>query len=87
MNWTYYDWNQHYGEKKMIENKYKKAIEQIWGSESHNVSLLMSQNGTLYAECESTFDRRVLTDSNYREQLNDMFYDYCVENASWMGVS
>jgi len=28
-----------------------------------------------------------LTDTNYREVLNDMFYDYCVENASWMGVS
>ena len=71
----------------MIENKYKKAIEQIWGSESHNVSLLLSQRGVLYAECAETCDRRVLTDSNYRDQLNDMFYDYCVENASWMGVS
>jgi hypothetical protein len=28
-----------------------------------------------------------LTDRNYLEVLNDMFYDYCVENASWMGVS
>lgn len=71
----------------MIENKYNKAIEQIWGSESHKVSLLLSQRGVLYAECSETYDRRVLTDNNYREQLNDMFYDYCVANASWMGVS
>jgi SMC interacting uncharacterized protein involved in chromosome segregation len=71
----------------MIENKIKDTLVQIWGSESYNVTLLLTPNGTLYAECESTRDRRRLTDSNYREVLNDMFYDYCVENASWMGVS
>jgi hypothetical protein len=68
-------------------NKIKDALTQIWGSESHNVTLLATADGRLYAECESTLDRRRLTDTNYREVLNDMFYDYCVENASWMGVS
>lgn len=71
----------------MIENKYKQALEQIWGSESHAISLVGTPDGKLYAECEFTMDRRRLTDGNYREILNDMFYDYCVENASWMGVS
>lgn len=71
----------------MIDNKFKNTIQQIWGSESHQISLLLTSNGTLYAECESTMDRRRLTDSNYREVLNDMFYDYCVANAAWMGVS
>lgn len=71
----------------MIENKIKNALVQIWGSESHNVTLLASPDGRLYAECESTLDRRRITDTNYREILNDMFYDYCVEKASWMGVS
>lgn len=87
VDWMYYNWNHHYRSREMIENKYKNAIQQIWGSESHNVSLLLSQTGTLYAECESTMDRRVLTDNNYREQLNDMFYNYCMEKAAWMGVS
>ena len=71
----------------MIDNKFKNTIRQIWGSESHHISLLLTPQGVLYAECESTIDRRRLTDSNYREVLNDMFYDYCVENAAWMGVS
>jgi len=30
---------------------------------------------------------RLLTEKNHLEVLNDMFYDYCVENAAWMGVS
>jgi hypothetical protein len=71
----------------MIENKIKNALTQIWGSESHNVTFLATPDGRLYAECEFTSDRRRLTNENYREVLNDMFYIYCVENASWMGVS
>ena len=71
----------------METNKIRDAIRQIWGSESHAISFLATPDGKIYAECDSTMDRRRLTDSNYREVLNDMFYDYCVENASWMGVS
>lgn len=71
----------------MDTNKIQQAIRQIWASESHNISLILTPQGTLYAECESTLDRRRLTDGNYRDILNDMFYNYCVENAAWMGVS
>ena len=71
----------------MIENKYKQALEQIWGSESYRVSLLISTIGNLYAECDFSHDRRRLNDSNYRDVLNDMFMIYCLENKSWMGVS
>lgn len=71
----------------MMNENIKSAIRQIWGSESHQISVLLTPQGVLYAECESTMDRRRLTESNYREVLNDMFYDYCVENAAWMGVS
>ena len=71
----------------METNKIQDAIAQIWGSESHEISLVGLANGTLYAECGSTAQCRRLTDLNYRNVLNDMFYDYCVENASWMGVS
>ena len=71
----------------MIDQKIKNELVQIWGSESHNVSLVQLANGTLYAECGETLQCRRLTDLNYRNVLNDMFYDYCVEKASWMGVS
>ena len=68
-------------------SKFRDALKQIWGSESHAISFLVTPDGKVYAECESTFDRRRLTDSNYRDILNDMFYVYCLENAAWMGVS
>jgi hypothetical protein len=71
----------------MIDIKIKQALEQIWGSESPRVSILLSPDGKMYAECEETMDRRRLTDSNYRDILNDMFFNYCVEKAAWMGVS
>jgi len=71
----------------MIDQKYKKALEQIWGSESYNVSFLLTPQNVLYAECGFNGDRRRLTDSNYIDILNDMFLTYCVDNKSWMGVS
>ena len=54
---------------------------------SVDVTLILTPDGRLFAECESTLDRRRLTETNYRQILNDMFYDYCTENAAWMGVS
>ena len=67
--------------------KIQDAIAQIWGSESHRVSVLLDVCGVFHAECEDTYQRRRLSENTYRQTLNDMFYDYCVENASWMGVS
>ena len=62
----------------------------IWGSESYNLTIIYSvscRDGseTFYAECG--IDRRRLTEKNYENVLNDMFYDYCLENADWTGVS
>jgi hypothetical protein len=71
----------------MISNEIKNALRQIWGSECYHVVLVWTPEGKLYAECENTLARRRLTDENHREVLNDMFYDYCTENASYMGVS
>lgn len=68
----------------MTIHDYMVAKAQIWGSESHNLSIVF-ENGKYFAETEN--DRRRLTETNYLEVLNDMFYDYCVENAAWMGVS
>ena len=68
--------------------KFSDMRSKIWGDEAHACKITFEvSNGKFYAECESTMDRRLLTDSNCEEKLNDMFYDYCVENADWMGVS
>ena len=71
----------------METNKIKDALTQIWGSESHNVQFIGMADGKLYAYCAEIAQAKRLTDLNYRNVLNDMFYDYCVEKAAWMGVS
>ena len=65
---------------------YHFAVVEIFGDEWYNV-VIIEEDGKFFAECDSIMQRRRLTDSNYLEVLNDMFYDYCIENADWMGVS
>jgi hypothetical protein len=72
--------------------KFVDCKARIWGSEAHACTIVfhvspLDGRTRFYAECESTMERCRLTDNNYEEVLNDMFYDYCVENASYMGVS
>ena len=66
--------------------KFVNCRSQIWGSESYACTIVYEvSTGKFYAECDSIMQRRLLNESNYVEKLNDMFYDYCVENAAWMG--
>ncbi len=74
-------------EDTMDKSKVNDALKAIWGSETYHVVLVFTPDGRLFAECDFTGDRRRLTESNFEAVLNDMFYDYCVENAAWMGVS
>ena len=74
-------------EKKMLK-KFVDCKVRIWGDESYACTIVYEvAKQQFFAQCDSTLSRRRLTDSNYEEVLNDMFYDYCVENASYMGVS
>lgn len=70
---------------------FKKFVDckaRIWGSESYACTIVYEvSTQKFFAQCESTMAHRRLTKDNYEEVLNDMFYDYCVENASYMGVS
>lgn len=73
---------------EMISN----AKTRIWGAESYRVTIVYevstAGNGDrFYAECEDILTTKRLTIDNYERVLNDMFYDYCVENAAWNGVS
>jgi hypothetical protein len=69
--------------KKLVDAKAR-----IWGSESHACTIVYEvASGKYFAECGSTMAHRLLTEKNHLEVLNDMFYDYCMENAAWMGVS
>lgn len=68
------------------------AKTRIWGSESYRVTIVYdvsTKDGSerFYAECEDILTTKRLTISNYERVLNDMFYDFCIENAAWMGVS
>jgi len=74
-------------EKKMLK-KFVDCKARIWGSEAYACTIVYEvAKQKFYAECDSILERRVLNEKNYEEVLNDMFYDYCVENASYMGVS
>lgn len=65
---------------------YMVAKAQIWGDESHACTIVYEIGKHKYrATCG--LDSRILNEKNYERVLNDMFYDYCVENADWMGVS
>ena len=73
-------------EKKMNIHDYMVVRARIWGDESHACTIIYEVGTHKYrAICGN--DSRVLNEKNYERVLNDMFYDYCVENASWMGVS
>lgn len=74
--------------KNMIDTK-----NAIWGDEAHHcqivqdtVNVAIRGEARVFAECDLTGDRRMLTENNFADVLNDMFYDYCVEDAAWMGV-
>lgn len=67
---------------------YMVAKARIWGDESHACTIVYEvSTGRYYANCDSTMNQKRITENNYENVLNDMFYDYCVENASYMGVS
>ena len=75
-------------ERKKMLKKFVDAKARIWGSEAYACTIVYEvSTGKYFAECDSPLANRALTDKNYLEVLNDMFYDYCVENASYMGVS
>ena len=75
-------------ERKKMLKKFVDAKAKIWGDEAYacNIVCEIGEN-KFYAECDATLEKRRLNEKNYEEVLNDMFYDYCVENASYMGVS
>ena len=62
------------------------AKSRIWGSESYRVTII-KDNDKFYAECEDIITTKRLTADNYIRVLNDMFYDFCLEKAMYMGVS
>lgn len=69
--------------KKFVDTK-----AQIWGSESHACTIVYEVATKRYlAVCDEIGEEKILTEKNYERVLNDLFYDYCVEKASWMGVS
>lgn len=70
--------------KKFVEYK-----NRVWGDECHACNILIQDiyAGVYYADCESTMTTLRLNEQNYKRVLDQMFYDYCMENASYMGVS
>ena len=70
----------------MNQNDYIQAKKAIWQEESGQCAIGFDGK-KYYAECALYGDFRYINEKNYDDVLNDMFYDYCLENASWTGVS
>lgn len=70
----------------MVQKDYIAAKIRIWGDEADQCAIGFDGK-RYYAECALFGYFRYLNEKNYDYVLNDMFYDYCLENASWMGVS
>jgi len=75
-------------ERKEMLKKFVDVKARVWGSEAYACTIVYEvSTQRFYAECDSINESKRLTESNCERVLNDMFYDYCVENASYMGVS
>ena len=72
----------------MMLGKFVNYKNRIWGDEAYACNIVYDVDSSMfYAECGDPALTLKLTESNYKRVLDQMFYDYCVENASWMGVS
>lgn len=72
--------------------KFSDVRARIWGSEAPACTIgfrisPLDGKPRYFAECAATLEHCHLSESNCEDVLNDMFYTYCVENASYMGVS
>jgi hypothetical protein len=70
----------------MFQKDYISVKNQIWGDEAHQCAIGMDDKG-YYAECILFGMFKRINEKNHANVLNEMFYDYCLENANWMGVS
>jgi hypothetical protein len=70
----------------MMIQDYIDAKVSIWGDE-FNYCAIGFDGDRYYAQCVMTETLRYIDETNYLDVLNEMFFDYCMHNAKWMGVS
>lgn len=69
-------------------NQLNNIKSRIWADNSHEVSIVYYPMLDRYvAKCDAIMTEKRITLNTAERVLNDMFYDFCVENADWMGVS
>lgn len=70
----------------MMMQDYINAKVSIWGDESMWCAICF--DGERYtAQCVMTDTLRYINEDNYSDVINEMFFDYCMQNAKYMGVS
>ena len=69
-------------------NQLNNVKARIWADNSHEVSIIYYPSlDRFVAKCDAIMEEKRITLATAERVLNDMFYDFCVENADWMGVS
>ncbi len=76
----------------MITNQFRlsviKTVRKIFGDESHRVRITETGNGFKIEIKDMILDGVwIYSENMVEEKINDIFYDYCIENMDWMGVS
>jgi hypothetical protein len=72
----------------LTSEKVLACVEKIFGDESHNVRVIQAGKNFKVEIKDMIHDGVWIRSENMMEEkINDIFYDYCLENADWMGVS
>jgi hypothetical protein len=76
------------GRKMLTIAKIQNCVQKIFGDESHNVRIVHAGN-MFKIEIRNRIHDGVWirSENTMEEKINDIFYDYCMENVDWMGIS
>lgn len=72
----------------LTSEKVLNCAKKIFGDEFHVVRVIQAGSSFKVEIKDTILDGVwIRSEENMEEKINDLFYDYCVENAAWMGVS
>jgi hypothetical protein len=68
--------------------KVVKCIRKIFGDEYRNVRVIQAGSSFRVEIVDMIHDGVwIRSENTMEEKIDELFYDYCLENADWMGVS
>jgi len=76
------------GDKMMNGEKILKCVQKVFGDESYRVRVMQSGNIFKVEVRDMIHDGIwIRSEDTMEEKIDELFYDYCMNNIDWMGVS